>query len=59
VATKYGNVSLSPTVNTTTMNLLRLTELPGWQEADAVTRTRIINGAKKYIQEYEEVATTG
>ena len=32
-----------------------LTGLPGWQNADAATRTRIINGAKKYVQEYEEV----
>ncbi len=33
-----------------------LTKLPGWQEADIKTRERIINGAKKYIQEYNQVA---
>jgi hypothetical protein len=33
-----------------------LTELPGWKEADAVTRRRIINGAKKYIQRQDEVS---
>ncbi|MDZ8083408.1 MAG: CHAT domain-containing protein [Nostoc sp. DcaGUA01] len=33
-----------------------LTKLPGWQEADINTRERIINGAKKYIQEYNQVA---
>ncbi|QFS52804.1 NACHT domain-containing protein [Nostoc sphaeroides] len=33
-----------------------LTKLPGWQEADRKTRERIINGAKKYIQEYNQVA---
>ncbi|WP_375505033.1 NACHT domain-containing protein [uncultured Nostoc sp.] len=32
-----------------------LTKLPGWQEADIKTRKRIINGAKKYIQEYNQV----
>lgn len=32
-----------------------LTKLPGWQEADIKTRERIINGAKKYIQEYNQV----
>lgn len=32
-----------------------LTKLPGWQEADRKTRERIINGAKKYIQEYNQV----
>ncbi len=32
-----------------------LTELPGWQEADEVTRKRIIDSAKKYIQEQSEV----
>ncbi len=32
-----------------------LTELPGWQEADEKTRERIINGAKKYIEEYKQV----
>jgi predicted NACHT family NTPase len=35
---------------------LDLTKLPGWQEADLKTRDRIINGAKKYIQEYNQVA---
>jgi predicted NACHT family NTPase len=34
-----------------------LTELPGWKEADAVTRRRIINGAKKYIQQQDEVSS--
>ncbi|WP_448271261.1 CHAT domain-containing protein [Nostoc sp. DSM 114160] len=33
-----------------------LTKLFGWQEADRKTRKRIINGAKKYIQEYNQVA---
>lgn len=33
-----------------------LTELPGWKEADAVTRRRIIDGAKKYIQQQDEVS---
>ncbi|MDZ7966112.1 MAG: hypothetical protein RM368_14205 [Nostoc sp. DedSLP03] len=33
-----------------------LTKFPGWQEADIKTRERIINGAKKYIQEYNQVA---
>ncbi|MDZ8069461.1 MAG: hypothetical protein RMY64_28255 [Nostoc sp. DedQUE08] len=33
-----------------------LTKLPGWREADRKTRERIINGAKKYIQEYNQVA---
>ncbi|MEH1857898.1 MAG: CHAT domain-containing protein [Nostoc sp.] len=33
-----------------------LTKLPGWQEANIKTRERIINGAKKYIQEYNQVA---
>ncbi len=28
---------------------------PDWQEADRKTRERIINGAKKYIQEYNQV----
>ena len=33
-----------------------LIKLPGWQEADVKTRERIINGAKKYIEEYSQVA---
>ncbi|WP_292850340.1 CHAT domain-containing protein [Nostoc sp. NMS8] len=33
-----------------------LTKLPGWQEADLKTRDRIINGGKKYIEEYSQVA---
>ena len=33
-----------------------LTELPGWQEATPETRSRIIAGAKKYIQEQDEVS---
>ncbi len=33
-----------------------LTKLPGWQEADVRTRERIINGAKKYIEEYSQIA---
>ncbi|MEH2074441.1 MAG: hypothetical protein V7K57_08610 [Nostoc sp.] len=33
-----------------------LTQLPGWQEADVNTRERIINGAKKYIEEYSQIA---
>ncbi|MBW4565569.1 MAG: hypothetical protein KME32_31705 [Mojavia pulchra JT2-VF2] len=33
-----------------------LTKLPGWQEANIKTRERIIKGAKKYIQEYNQVA---
>ncbi|MDF5729240.1 MAG: CHAT domain-containing protein [Rhizonema sp. PD38] len=33
-----------------------LTTLPGWLEADTITRQRIINGAKKYIQKYNQVA---
>ena len=32
-----------------------LTNLPGWKEADEVTRTRIIEGAKKYIQEQDDL----
>ncbi len=32
-----------------------LTTLPGWEEADAPTRQRIINGAKQYVQEYQPV----
>ena len=33
-----------------------LTKLPGWKEADIATRIRIIDGAKKYILEQNEVA---
>lgn len=33
-----------------------LTELPGWQEATPETRSRIIAGAKKYIQEQDDVS---
>ena len=33
-----------------------LTKFPGWQEADLDTRHRIIEGAKKYIREQNEVA---
>ncbi|MEH2275533.1 MAG: hypothetical protein V7K40_12290 [Nostoc sp.] len=33
-----------------------LTKLTGWQEADVNTRERIINGAKKYIEEYSQIA---
>ncbi len=33
-----------------------LTALPGWLEADTITRKRIIDGAKKYIQKYNQVA---
>jgi hypothetical protein len=32
-----------------------LTKLPGWEEADIATRIRIINGAKKYVLEQNEV----
>ncbi len=32
-----------------------LTKLPGWEEADIATRTRIINGAKKYVLEQNEI----
>lgn len=34
---------------------LDLTKLPGWREANAATQTRIINGAKKYITEQEQI----
>jgi predicted NACHT family NTPase len=34
---------------------LDLTKLPGWQEADEVTRKRIIEGAKKYIQQQNDI----
>jgi len=37
---------------------LDLTKLPGWQEADLGTRNRIINAAKKYIQEYNQLVET-
>ncbi|MHC5770736.1 MAG: NACHT domain-containing protein [Nostoc sp.] len=33
-----------------------LTKLTAWQEADVKTRERIINAAKKYIEEYSQVA---
>ncbi|BAZ33929.1 hypothetical protein NIES4074_64430 (plasmid) [Cylindrospermum sp. NIES-4074] len=33
-----------------------LTKLPGWEEADIATQRRIIDGAKKYILEQNEVA---
>ncbi|WGV24180.1 CHAT domain-containing protein [Halotia branconii] len=36
---------------------LDLTKLPGWQEADVKTRERIINAAKKYIEEYSQLAS--
>ncbi|MEM7759293.1 MAG: hypothetical protein AAF298_14385 [Cyanobacteria bacterium P01_A01_bin.40] len=32
-----------------------LTKLPGWQEAEPETRTRIINGAKKYLLEQTNI----
>lgn len=34
---------------------LDLTKLPGWKEAEQHTRKRIINGAKKYIQQQNEI----
>ncbi len=34
---------------------LSLTQLPGWQEADAVTQRRIIEGAKTYVQQQDDV----
>jgi predicted NACHT family NTPase len=34
---------------------LDLTELPGWQEADEATQRRIIEGAKKYIQQQDDI----
>lgn len=34
---------------------LDLTKLPGWQEADEATRKRIIEGAKKYIQQQNDI----
>ncbi|WP_228025017.1 NACHT domain-containing NTPase [cf. Phormidesmis sp. LEGE 11477] len=36
-------------------NELDLTQLPGWQEADETTRRRIIEGAKKYVQQQDDV----
>ncbi|MEH2314514.1 MAG: CHAT domain-containing protein [Nostoc sp.] len=33
-----------------------LTKLPGWQEADVRTREKIINSAKKYIEQYSQIA---
>ncbi|KGF71730.1 hypothetical protein DO97_15710 [Neosynechococcus sphagnicola sy1] len=35
---------------------LGLTKLNGWMEADEVTQKRIIEGAKKYIHQYTDVA---
>ncbi len=35
---------------------LDLTKLPGWQEAEKSTQTRIIEGAKKYIQHQNSIA---
>jgi len=34
---------------------LDLTQLPGWQEADEATQRRIIEGAKKYVQQQDDV----
>ncbi|WP_228021828.1 NACHT domain-containing protein [Vasconcelosia minhoensis] len=34
---------------------LDLPQLPGWQEAEEATRRRIIEGAKKYIQQKDDV----
>ncbi len=34
---------------------LDLTKLPGWQEAEEATQKRIIEGAKKYIQQQDDV----
>ncbi|WP_287456543.1 hypothetical protein [Leptolyngbya sp. UWPOB_LEPTO1] len=34
---------------------LDLTQLPGWQEADEATRRRIIEGAKKYVQQQDDI----
>jgi hypothetical protein len=34
---------------------LDLTKLSGWQEAEEVTQRRIVEGAKKYIQQQEQV----
>jgi len=34
---------------------LDLTQLPGWQEANEATQRRIIEGAKKYIQQQDDV----
>jgi predicted NACHT family NTPase len=35
---------------------LDLTKLPGWQEATTITQTRIINGAKQYIQQQNDIS---
>jgi predicted NACHT family NTPase len=32
-----------------------LTNLPGWQDADGITKTRIINGAKQYILKQDDI----
>lgn len=34
---------------------LDLTKLPGWQEAEEATRRRIIEGAKKYVQQQDDI----
>lgn len=34
---------------------LDLTQLPGWQEADETTQRRIIEGAKKYVQQQDDI----
>ena len=34
---------------------LDLTQLPGWQDAEEATQRRIIEGAKKYVQEQDDV----
>ncbi|MDX2212969.1 MAG: hypothetical protein SFY66_06740 [Oculatellaceae cyanobacterium bins.114] len=34
---------------------LDLTQLPGWQEADEATQERIIEGAKRYIQQQDHI----
>lgn len=34
---------------------LDLTKLPGWKEAEAVTRRRIIEGAKQYVQHQDDI----
>ena len=34
---------------------LNLTQLPGWEEADEVTRRRLVDGAEKYIQQQENI----
>ncbi|WP_416667183.1 NACHT domain-containing protein [Egbenema bharatensis] len=35
---------------------LDLTQLPGWQEVDEITQRRIIEGAKKYIQQQNNIS---